>query len=79
MLHNDIPIQELATQLLKTVTADAAEILYLNCGKIETDKLADFAIVTLPEAPKREEELALWTILHTKAVSQVYIQGERYV
>jgi len=79
MLHNDIPIQELATQLLKTVTADAAEILHLNCGKIEVDKLADFAVVTLPEAPKREEEIALWTILHTKEVSQVYIQGEQYV
>ena len=79
MLHNDIPIQELATQLLQTITADAADILHLNCGKIEVDKLADFAVVTLPEAPKREEELALWTILHTKAVSQVYIQGERYV
>jgi len=79
MLHNDIPIQELATQLLKTVTSDAADILHLNCGKIEADKLADFAVVTLPEAPKREEEIALWTILHTKEVSQVYIQGERYV
>ena len=79
MLHNDIPIQELATRLLKTVTADAADILHLNCGKIEADKLADFAVVTLPEAPKREEEIALWTILHTKAVSQVYIQGEQYV
>ena len=79
MLHNDIPIQELATQLLKTVTANAADILHLNCGKIEADKLADFAVVTLPETPKREEEIALWTILHTKAVSQVYIQGEQYV
>jgi len=79
MLHNDIPIQELAIQLLKTVTSDAADILHLNCGKIEVDKLADFAVVTLPEAPKREEEIALWTILHTKEVSQVYIQGERYV
>ena len=79
MLHNDIPIQELSSQLLQTVTADAADILRLNCGKIEAGKLADFAVVTLPEAPKREEELALWTILHTKAVSQVYIQGEQYV
>ncbi len=79
MLHNDIPIQELSSQLLQTVTADAADILRLNCGKIEAGKLADFSVVTLPEAPKREEELALWTILHTKAVSQVYIEGEQYV
>ncbi len=79
MLHNDIPIQDLATQLLKTITSDAAQIFNLNCGKIEVDRLADFAVVTLPEAPKREEEIALWTILHTKAVSQVYIEGTQYV
>ncbi len=79
MLHNDIPIQELATRLLQTVTENAADILHLNCGKIAVNKLADFTIVTLPETPKREEEIALWTILHTKKVSQVYIQGEKYV
>lgn len=79
MLHNDIPIQELALRLLKTVTADAAEILGLNCGKIESGKLADFTVVTLPETPKREEELALWTVLHTKEVSEVYIEGKKYV
>ena len=79
MLHNDIPIQELALRLLKTVTADAADILGLNCGKIAVDKLADFAVITLPETPKREEELALWTILHTKEVSEVYIEGKKYV
>jgi len=79
MLHNDIPIQELATQLLRSVTSDAAEILGLNCGKIEIGRFADFAVVTLPEAPVREEELALWSILHTKKISQVYIEGEQYV
>ncbi|PHS37159.1 MAG: chlorohydrolase [Sulfurovum sp.] len=79
MLHNDIPIQELSNRLLKTVTADAADILGLNCGKIAVDKLADFAVITLPETPKREEELALWTILHTKEVSEVYIEGIKYV
>jgi cytosine/adenosine deaminase-related metal-dependent hydrolase len=77
MLHNDIPIQELSQKLLRTVTADAADILGLNCGKIEIDKLADFAIITLPEEPKRMEELALWSILHTKEVSEVYIEGEK--
>ncbi len=79
MLHNDIPIQELALRLLQTVTTDAADILGLNCGKIAVDKLADFAVITLPETPKREEELALWTVLHTKEVSEVYIEGKKYV
>ena len=79
MLHNDIPIQELSEKLLRAVTGDAADILGLNCGKIEIDKLADFAVVTLPEEPKRTEELALWSILHTKEVSEVYIEGVKYV
>ncbi len=79
MLHNDMPIQELSEKLLRAVTGDAAEILGLNCGKIEVDKLADFTVITLPEEPKRTEELALWTILHTKEASEVYIEGEKYV
>jgi len=79
LLHNDIPIQELATTLLKSVTSDAADILGLDCGKIEKNKDADFAIVTLSETPKRVDELALWTVLHTKEVSAVYIEGEKYV
>jgi cytosine/adenosine deaminase-related metal-dependent hydrolase len=79
MLHNDMPIQELSEKLLRAVTGDAAEILGLNCGKIEVDKLADFTVITLPEEPKRTEELALWSILHTKEASEVYIEGEKYV
>ncbi len=79
MLHHQTPINELSNKLIKSVTADPADILGLNCGKIEIDKLADFAVVTLPETPKRTDELALWTILHTKEVSEVYIEGEKYV
>lgn len=79
MLHHQAPINELSNKLIKSVTADPADILGLNCGKIEIDKLADFAVVTLPETPKRTDELALWTILHTKEVSEVYIEGEKYV
>ncbi|MCF6245211.1 MAG: amidohydrolase family protein, partial [Sulfurovum sp.] len=77
LLHNDISLQELATTLLKAITADAADALKLNNGRISVDKLADFAIVTLREAPKREEEIALWTVLHTKEVSAVFINGEK--
>ncbi|HFQ60853.1 MAG TPA: metal-dependent hydrolase [Epsilonproteobacteria bacterium] len=78
LLHNDIPIQELATSLLKSVTSDAADILGLNNGRIEIGKLADFAVVTLREAPKREEEIALWAVLHTKEVSKVFVGGEHF-
>lgn len=79
MLHHKAPIDTLANSLICSVTANAADILGINCGRIEVGKLADFAVVTLPDAPKREEELALWTILHTKNVSAVYIEGEKYL
>ena len=79
MLHYQTPVLELSNRLIRSVTSDAAEILGLNCGSIEVGKLADFAVVTLREEPKREEEIALWTVLHTKVCSQVYIHGEKYV
>lgn len=75
MLHHQIPINKLAAKLIRAITSDAADILGLNCGKITVGKWADFAVVTLPQAPKREEEIALWTILHTKEVSEIYIDG----
>ena len=79
MLHHQAPIQLLANKFIKSITSDAADILGLECGRIEVGKLADFAILTLREAPKREEEIALWSIIHTKEVSEVYIDGEKYV
>ena len=79
MLHHQAPINLLAQKLLQSVTKDAAEILGLNCGQIKEGKAADFAIVTLKESPKREDEIALWTLLHTKEVSSLYIEGEQYV
>jgi cytosine/adenosine deaminase-related metal-dependent hydrolase len=79
MLHNHIDIQQLALQLLKSITSDAAEALKLNSGSLQVGRDADFALVTLPELPKRPEEIALWSILHTKKVDALYIEGERYV
>jgi len=79
MLHNNIDIQKLALQLLKNITSDAAEAIGLNSGSLEVGKEADFALVTLPELPKRAEEIALWSILHTREVDALYIGGEQYV
>ena len=79
MLHNQAPIRELSNRFIKSITSDSADILRLNCGKIAVGKDADFAVVTMAERPKQEDDLALWTILHTKEVSQVYIEGEKYV
>ncbi len=79
MMHHEAPMNTLALQLIDAVTSKASDILGLNCGKIEVGRLADFAIITLDEKPKREDELALWTILHTKEVTQLYIEGERVI
>ncbi|SFZ98092.1 BOX elements [hydrothermal vent metagenome] len=79
MLHHQAPIQELSRKLIESITSDAADILGLECGKIEVGKLADFAIVKLKEKPKREEEIALWTIIHSKRVSAIYINGKKHV
>jgi cytosine/adenosine deaminase-related metal-dependent hydrolase len=79
MLHHEIPLHLLAQKSIEAITSQAADILQLNAGRIEEGKVADFAVVTLRELPKREEEIALWTLLHTKAVSQLFIEGEQYV
>jgi len=79
MLHNNIDIQQLALQLLKNVTSDAAKALGMNNGSLQVGRDADFTLVTLPELPKRAEEIALWSILHTKQAESVYIAGEQYV
>ncbi|QOR62772.1 metal-dependent hydrolase [Sulfurovum sp. ST-21] len=79
MFHHNIDIQTLALQLLRNITLDAAKALGLNCGSLHVGKDADFVLVTLPELPKRPEEIALWSILHTKEAESVYIEGEKYV
>jgi len=79
MLHHQAPIQKLALRLIEASTKDAAKALRLNSGSLEIGKNADFALITLPELPKRSEEIALWSILHTKEVDALYIAGEKYV
>jgi cytosine/adenosine deaminase-related metal-dependent hydrolase len=79
MLHHQAPIQKLALALIKASTSQAAKALGLNCGSLEVGKDADFVLLSLPELPKRAEEIALWSILHTKKADAVYIEGEKYV
>ncbi|WP_294954326.1 metal-dependent hydrolase [Sulfurovum sp.] len=79
MLHHQAPVQELSLRLIKAATEDAAKALGLNSGTLEVGKNADFALVTLPELPKRPEEIALWSILYTRQADAVYIEGEQYV
>jgi cytosine/adenosine deaminase-related metal-dependent hydrolase len=77
MLHHQAPIQKLAQMLIKASTQNAAEILGLNCGMIAAGKNADLVIITLPDLPQTKEEVALWSIIHTKEVADVYIDGEQ--
>jgi cytosine/adenosine deaminase-related metal-dependent hydrolase len=79
MMHYDLELQALAKHLIRSVTSDAADILKLDCGRIAEGYQADFALIRLPEKPKLEEDIALWTILYTRKVTQLYIKGERYV
>ncbi len=79
MLHHQAPLQPFALKLLKAVTEDAAKALRLESGSLKVGKHADFALISLPELPKRSEEIALWTILHTREADAVFIEGEQYV
>ena len=77
MLHHLAPLEKLASLLIKSITSNPAEIFSLNFGKIEVGKDADFACVTLPAKPSSLEGIALQTILHTKAVDEIYISGKQ--
>jgi len=77
MLHHSIPIEKLASVLIKSITSTPAEIFSLNSGIIEVGKDADFAFLTLPDTPSSLDSIALQTILHTQKVDRVYISGEQ--
>jgi len=79
LLHNDIELESLAEKLIKAITSDAAKALGLDCGIIEKNKQADFAVVTLENLEHAKDSLALWTILHSKEASSVYIKGKHIV
>ncbi|MEA3418209.1 MAG: metal-dependent hydrolase [Campylobacterota bacterium] len=79
MMHHGLELQTLAKHLIQSITADAAKILKLDCGRIAEGYHADFALIQLPEKPVLEEDIALWTILYTQKVAQLYIEGEQHV
>jgi cytosine/adenosine deaminase-related metal-dependent hydrolase len=77
MLHSHINLHTLSHLLLKSITLNPAQALGLNCGIIAKEKYADFSIVRLRDKPKSLNDIALWTILHTRNIDKVYIQGEQ--
>ena len=72
-MHSDAPLLNLAKQLLKSVTIDAADALGINAGEISKGKNADMLVLDLDSAPN--EELAIHLILHRYNISKVYING----
>lgn len=76
MLHNKEPIEKLALKLIESITINPAKSLNLNCGSLEIGKESDFVTIELPETPQKEQ-IALQTILQTKKVSTLYIDGEK--
>ena len=76
MLHHLGQIEDLANLLIQSITSKAAEIFNLNSGKIEVEKDADFALITLPDAPSSLESIALQTIIHGNSVEKLYISGK---
>ena len=79
MLHHLGSLERLASLLITSITSKSAEIFSLNSGKIEVEKDADFALVTLPAKPSSLESIALQTILHTKEVTNVWISGKKEI
>lgn len=78
-IHNHQDLDVLAKRLIDSITSEGADILGLNCGRIEVGKMADFAVLELPQMPETMEKLALWTILHSKEVVGLYINGEKTI
>jgi len=75
MLHHLGEIEKLANLLIESITSTPAKIFHLNSGVIEVGKDADFALIQLPDEVTNIESIALQTILHTKEVDSIYING----
>ncbi|PNV84283.1 MAG: chlorohydrolase [Sulfurimonas sp.] len=73
-MHSDMPLLELAKNLIKSVTKDAADALGINSGEIAEGKNADMIVLDLESEPS--DELAIHLILHRYNISKVYINGK---
>lgn len=73
-MHANMPLLELAKNLIKSVTKDAADALGINSGEIAEGKNADMIVLDLESEPN--DELAIHLILHRYNISKVYINGK---
>ncbi len=79
MLHHKEPLQKMAQRFIRAITVDAAKAMRSDAGRIEPGAPADMALISLPEHMEDTEQLALQTILHTKEVSRLFIDGEEII
>lgn len=73
-MHSNMPLLELAKNLIRSVTKDAADALGINSGEIAEGKNADMIVLYLDNEPN--DELAVHLILHRYNISKVYINGK---
>jgi cytosine/adenosine deaminase-related metal-dependent hydrolase len=76
MIHMNRDINQLADKLIQATTKNAGAILDLKVGQLREGYEADFALIELPETPRQESDISLWSILHTQSVRELYISGE---
>jgi len=74
-IHPNEDLLSLAQQLWQSVTANAAEALQLNCGKIAPTFDADFLVMRVSYPINNQLPIHLITQPHT--IESVYIQGEK--
>ena len=72
-MHDQAPLLEFASALLRGVTSDAADALGLNTGEIKEGKNADMIVLDLDKEPTKE--LPIHLILHRYNISKVFING----
>ena len=72
-MHSNMPLLDLAKNLILSVTKNASYALGLNSGEIAEGKNSDMIIIDLDKEPN--EELAIHLILHRYNISKVYING----
>ncbi len=75
LMHHDKDLREMAKRLILGATFYASKALGLNNGWLESGKDADFIIISLGKEIE-DGQLAVQTILHTKEVEKIYIDGE---
>lgn len=74
-MHHGHDLLPLAYELWHSVTANAAEALNLNCGKIAPDYDADLVVARV-DYPINEQ-LPIHLLLHPCEIESVYIQGQK--